>query len=221
MKGYIYISLIVSCCAFATNEITSKLLSTEALAEIERTYSQSGVERINKWLDFLKRSKHQSQWQKVALVNDFFNQTIAYQTDSQLWGKEDYWATPIETLAQGAGDCEDFAIAKYFSLLALGVTEDKIRLTYVRQLNVNEPHMVISYLEAPNDVPFILDNFNTELLPATVRTDIKPIYSFNGQGLWLAKAKGLGKKLNNNKGFSNWNMMLERIEHHHVSNASE
>lgn len=221
MKGSIYLLVIVSCCAFASNEISSKLLSTEVLAEVQRTYSQLGVKRINDWLDFLKRSEHQSQWQKVTLVNDFFNQAISYQTDSQLWGKEDYWATPIETLAQGAGDCEDFAIAKYFSLLALGVAEDKIRLTYVRQLHINEPHMVISYLEASNDVPFILDNFNIKLLPATMRTDIKPIYSFNGQGLWLAKAKGLGKKLNNNKGFSNWNMMLERIEHQHVTNIRE
>ena len=221
MKGYICLSFIVSCCVFATNEITSKLLATEALADIQRTYSHLGVERVNDWLDFLKRSEHQSEWQKITLVNDFFNQAISYQTDHQLWHKEDYWATPIETLAQGAGDCEDFAIAKYFSLRALGVAEEKIRLTYVRQLNINEPHMVISYLEAPNDVPFILDNFNTELLPATMRTDIKPIYSFNGQGLWLAKAKGLGKKLNNNKSFSNWNMMLERIEHQYVTNTRE
>ena len=83
---------------------------------------------------------------------------------------------------------------------------------YVRQRTVNQPHMVLIYFEELNQIPLVLDNFDTKLVPANKRNDLKPIYSFNGQGLWLAKSKGLGNKVKNSTGVSAWNTMLERIE---------
>ncbi|MBQ4834149.1 transglutaminase-like cysteine peptidase [Pseudoalteromonas sp. MMG010] len=213
MKGGLLILLILTCCVVAKNDITLKLLSVEVLKKINQQYSSDSVKRTKGWLAFLKKSELSSEWQKLHLVNDFFNKNITYRSDLTLWKKNDYWATPIETLAQGAGDCEDYAIAKYFSLLALGVAPVKLRLMYVRQLEINEPHMVLIYFSEPNTVPYVLDNYKTALLPANKRKDLKPIYSFNAQGLWLAKAKGLGVKINTkNKGFSHWNLMLNRIE---------
>lgn len=182
------------------------------LAKVSETYNSDALERTQNWLSFMQLNLGQSEWQKVNLVNSHINNALSYKTDLELWGKKDYWASPIESLAQGEGDCEDYAIAKYFSLIELGVPEDKIRLMYVRQLTVNEPHMVLIYFESPGEIPFVLDNFNEKLLPASMRKDLKPIYSFNGQGLWLAKAKGLGKKVKNSRGVSAWSSMLERIE---------
>jgi predicted transglutaminase-like cysteine proteinase len=190
------------------NEQNLQLILERVLA----TYDSDAKDRTHHWVNFLNNSANKNEWQKINLVNQYFNKRIEYQNDDQLWGKKDYWASPIETLARGAGDCEDFAIAKYFSLINLGVSEDKIRLMYVRQLTVNEPHMVLIYFESPGEVPFVLDNFNHKLLPASQRNDLKPIYSFNGQGLWLAKAKGLGRKIENSKGVSAWQQMIERIE---------
>ena len=184
----------------------------DLMNRVEEVYGKRAVTRTHDWLAFLKDHDDSSEWQKINKVNHFFNNHIEYKTDEALWGKKDYWANPIETLGRGMGDCEDYAIAKYFSLISLGVPEDKIRLMYVRQLTVNEPHMVLIYFESPGDVPFVLDNFNHKVLAATQRRDLKPIYSFNGQGLWLAKAKGLGKKVKNSRGVSAWNKMLERIE---------
>lgn len=182
------------------------------LAKVSETYNSDALERTKDWLSFMQLNLGQSEWQKVNLVNAHINNALTYKTDIELWGKKDYWASPVESLAQGEGDCEDYAIAKYFSLIELGVPEDKIRLMYVRQLTVNEPHMVLIYFESPDEIPFVLDNFNEKLLPASMRKDLKPIYSFNGQGLWLAKAKGLGKKVKNSRGVSAWSSMLERIE---------
>jgi predicted transglutaminase-like cysteine proteinase len=126
---------------------------------------------------------------KLAALNQFFNRRIQSREDAEVWGQVDYWASPIEMLEKGAGDCEDFAIAKYFSLLALGMPVNKLRLVYVRaQLGgvggVVQAHMVLAYYAAPNAEPLILDNLVTELRPASRRPDLAPVFSFNSEGLW-------------------------------------
>jgi len=122
-------------------------------------------------------------------VNRFFNRRIVFRDDMQVWHVEDYWASPLETLQQGMGDCEDFAIAKYFSLLALGMPASQMRLVYVR-LQVGGPggpsqaHMVLAYYANAQAEPLILDNLVTEIRPASRRPDLTPVFSFNSEGLW-------------------------------------
>ncbi len=193
-------------------DMLSHLRNSDIIARAKGFYGHDGHQRIKRWLTFIDDSDSQSEWQKVHLVNNFFNKHIEYKTDDELWLQKDYWATPLESLGVGMGDCEDYVIAKYFTLIALGVPEDKIRFMYVRQRTINQPHMVLIYFEKPNQVPYVLDNFNTKLLPANKRSDLTPIYSFNGQGLWLAKSKGLGNKVKNSPGVSAWSTMLQRIE---------
>ena len=122
-------------------------------------------------------------------VNRFFNRRIEFRDDLQVWHVEDYWASPLETLQQGMGDCEDFAIAKYFSLLATGITASQLRLVYVR-LQVggaggpSQAHMVLAYYASAQAEPLILDNLVTEIRPASRRPDLTPVFSFNSEGLW-------------------------------------
>ena len=196
------------------------LRNSDIIARAQKQYGTEGYTRIKSWLNFIDKSADKSEWQKIHLVNDFFNKNIKYKTDEDLWGQKDYWATPLESLGIGMGDCEDYVIAKYFTLIALGINENKIRLMYVRQKTVNQPHMVLIYIENPNQIPYVLGNFNTKLLPANKRSDLTPIYSFNGQGLWLAKSKGLGNKVKNSRGVSAWNTMLERIEQGELAPAN-
>jgi predicted transglutaminase-like cysteine proteinase len=122
-------------------------------------------------------------------VNRFFNRRIVFREDIEVWHVEDYWASPLETLQQGMGDCEDFAIAKYFSLLATGMPASQLRLVYVR-LQVggpqgpSQPHMVLAYYASAQAEPLILDNLVTEIRPASRRPDLTPVFSFNSEGLW-------------------------------------
>ena len=122
-------------------------------------------------------------------VNRFFNRRIVFRDDLQVWHVEDYWASPLETLQQGMGDCEDFAIAKYFSLLASGMSASQLRLVYVR-LQVggaggpSQPHMVLAYYASAQAEPLILDNLITDIRPASRRPDLTPVFSFNSEGLW-------------------------------------
>lgn len=131
--------------------------------------------------------------------------------DTILWGKNDYWATPLEFLGSNAGDCEDFTIAKYFSLLELGVPDKKLRLVYVKALELNQFHMVLAYYSTPSAEPLILDNLNPEIKRGSKRPDLRPIYSFNGKNLWLIKsAAGSGKLAGKSSRLSLWNDLRSR-----------
>ena len=68
---------------------------------------------------------------QLAAVNGFYNRRIVFAEDSEVWGQVDHWASPLEALEKGRGDCEDYAIAKYFSLLSMGMPVARLRLVYV------------------------------------------------------------------------------------------
>lgn len=123
---------------------------------------------------------------RLKTLNTFFNRRILYRDDQETWGQVDYWASPLELLAKGQGDCEDYAIAKYFSLIASGVSGVKMRLVYVRaQVGVTvQAHMVLAYYPTPNAEPLILDNLITDIRPASRRPDLVPVFSFSAEGLW-------------------------------------
>ena len=127
------------------------------------------------------------------MINQFFNRRVLFRDDMVIWGQLDYWASPLETLAKGMGDCEDYAIAKYFSLIAAGVPAVKLRLIYVRATiggagGPQQAHMVLAYYGQPTAEPLVLDNLITDIRPASRRQDLTPVFSFNADGLWQAGA---------------------------------
>jgi predicted transglutaminase-like cysteine proteinase len=126
---------------------------------------------------------------KLAAVNEFFNRRVVFGTDQEVWGVEDYWASPLEMLGKGRGDCEDYVIGKYFALLVAGLPVAKLRLVYVRA-TLGGPrgevlaHMVLAYYAAPGAEPLVLDSLIDEIRPASRRPDLEPVFSFNSEGLW-------------------------------------
>ncbi|WP_431589778.1 transglutaminase-like cysteine peptidase [Aquabacterium sp.] len=123
---------------------------------------------------------------RLKRLNTFFNRRVDYREDREVWGQVDYWATPLEMLNKGAGDCEDYAIGKYLSLIAAGVSPAKMRLVYVRAEvgGAILAHMVLAYYPEPMAEPLILDNLITDIRPASRRPDLAPVFSFNAEGLW-------------------------------------
>jgi predicted transglutaminase-like cysteine proteinase len=126
---------------------------------------------------------------QLSALNQFFNRRIEFRDDSDVWGQNDYWASPLELLARGQGDCEDFAIAKYFSLLALGMPSSKLRMVYVRvrlggPAGPTRAHMVLAFYASAGAEPLILDNLISDVRPASRRPDLEPVFSFNSDGLW-------------------------------------
>ena len=129
---------------------------------------------------------------RIERVNSFVNRRVSFGNDAAIWGQPDYWATPLETLGRGQGDCEDYAIAKYFILVSAGMPASRLRLVYVRAILPAswglppgpQAHMVLAHYADNEAEPQILDNLLTEIRPASKRTDLTPVFSFNGEGLW-------------------------------------
>ncbi len=197
------------CCLITLNAYAA---SKQNIDKITQFYGERAGERAIAWRTLIKNSQHLTTQQKLNAVNDFFNQFV-FISDKKLWGQEDYWATPYEFVGVGAGDCEDFSIAKYQALLKLGIDDNKLRLVYVKALELNQFHMVVAYYPTPSAVPVILDNLKGTISPATERNDLLPIYSFNGSKLWLVKQKGQGQVAGNASRLSLWNDLRHRSQY--------
>ncbi len=190
-------------------------ISDKQFLAIEAKYKQQGRKRVTDWVQLVNAGQGKSTREKLELVNDFFNQNVLWVSDYDHYGVEDYWSTPLETIASGGGDCEDFSIAKYFTLIALNIPMEKLTITYVKADSVNpinRSHMVLTYYEKPAAVPLVLDNLNPEIKLATERKDLAPVYTFNGQGLWLAKERAAGKSGSSSaSNIALWRQMTSRM----------
>ena len=185
-------------------------LDPELLNRAELQYGEDARLLLVAWEDLIIQNTGQPEMVKLERVNEFFNR-MEFVDDSIHWGQKDYWATPIEFLGTRGGDCEDFSIAKYFTLKAMGVEEGKLNLTYVKALNYNVHHMVLTYFRTIDTEPLILDNLVGDIKPASQREDLIPIYSFNGTGLWLAKQRGRGKIAGNSSRLQRWQDLMRRM----------
>lgn len=178
-------------------------------------YGPSVAPLIRDWFNVLNILKGGGEQQKLKDINEYLNRKLRFVDDQTNWGQADYWATPVESLMKGAGDCEDFAIAKYVSLKMIGVPVTKLRITYVKARigGVNSPvtqaHMVLTYYSTPDAEPLVLDNLIGEIRPASRRPDLIPIFSFNSEGVFNAAGEaqpGGGSRL------SRWNDLLEKMK---------
>lgn len=185
-------------------------LNKDVLIKAEKKYGKAALERLIQWEDLIRRDKHSTDLEKLEKVNNFFNK-MEFVNDIDLWGVKDYWATPIQFICKGAGDCEDFAIAKYFTLKAMGVSEAKLNVTYVKAINYNMPHMILTYYKKQGAEPLILDNLIDTIEFASKRNDLVPIFTFNGTGLWLAHQRGQGKLAGSSSRITPWNDLLQRM----------
>ena len=194
--------------AFAQEAV---VITDAQIEKLTQTYGQTARTRLLQWRMIMSDAKYKSlvDQQKIVLVNDFMNLT-PFKTDQEHWGKADYWATPTEFLSTNGGDCEDYSIAKYFTLRALGVPDEKLQIMYVKETVVfKEAHMVLAYFATPDAEPVILDNINKVILPASKRTDLTPVYSFNGTGLWAAKQR---QSSGSSSSISNWKELQTRMK---------
>jgi predicted transglutaminase-like cysteine proteinase len=188
------------------------VITEQMLDNIGRQYGADAKQRVLAWDALMKQAANLTEVEKLERVNAFFNR-LRFVSDADHWGRIDYWATPLEMLSTDGGDCEDFSIAKYFTLKAMGVPESRMRLTYVKALTLNQAHMVVTYFLSPESDPLVLDNLIDEIRNSTQRNDLYPIYSFNGEGLWLAKARGTGKRVGASDRISLWQDLIDRINH--------
>ena len=180
------------------------------LQNAEQRYGGLGVAkgRIEAWDELIRASEGLPENEQLAAVNRFFNRQYRFSDDIRNWRQNDYWATPVEALVKGAGDCEDYSIAKYFTLRRLGIPSEKLRITYVKALNYNQAHMVLAYYASPTAEPLVLDNLINDIRPASQRNDLLPVYAFNAEGLYLP---GSNTRKSDSKKLSRWQDILKKM----------
>ncbi len=136
---------------------------------------------LKEWYAFLATIKNAPRSQQLDAVNRYANEK-SYVLDVDNYGVDDYWAIAREFLYNG-GDCEDYAITKFFSLRWLGYNDDDIRLLILQDTNLRVQHAVLVVFDH-GDV-LVLDNQSQEVLPQEKILHYVPLYSVNEEQWWL------------------------------------
>ena len=186
-------------------------LDDAAIAVYANRYGEDARQRLFDWQSMMSRNGSETVQRKKEITNEFFNR-IPWLSDSEHWGKADYWATPMEMLGSNGGDCEDYSIAKYFTLIGMEIPGSRLLISYVRAPALEQSHMVLAYYPTPDADPLILDNLVGEIRRGSERPDLIPVYSFNGNGLWVAVQRGLGKNVGDASRLAQWRDVLRRME---------
>jgi predicted transglutaminase-like cysteine proteinase len=195
---------------------SAELNFTTLETTMQARFGANGLIQLQAWQRLISNQQATSVLEKAKAVNDFFNKNTRFSDDIIHWKQSDYWATPLETLGTGAGDCEDYTIAKYFTLIRLGVPVEHLRLIYVRaQIGGNtskifQAHMVLGYYAEPNSIPLILDSLVSNIETADKRNDLHPVFSFNSAGLWVGNQAQ--PQIDPTARLSRWRNVLERMK---------
>ncbi len=146
---------------------------------------------------------------QLIKVNSYLNQLLP-QVDMLNQKTPDHWETPKEFLRCGYGDCEDYAIIKYFTLLKLGFEKKKLYITSVYEKYTGSYHMVLSYFESEGKPPLILDNLSFRILDLKRREDLRVDKFMNKYGTY--KITRYNKLIKVDKAPRKFLDLLKRVE---------
>lgn len=149
--------------------------------EIEENFGKIAKNRIVDYSQTLEVLKKLPQDEQLLRVNFYLNQ-LPFKQDIFNNNRSDYWGTPKEFLTCGYGDCEDYAIIKYFTLLKLGFEKEKLFITTSHEKYSNQAHMVLSYFKSKNEPPLILDSISYKVLNLGKRVDLEAKIFINEEG---------------------------------------
>lgn len=150
----------------------SKAIRAQAMAK--------ATEKTSEWKGFIESLRDKSAEEQVESINHFMNK-VSYISDEDNYGTGDYWATVEEFMARG-GDCEDYALAKYRSLLMLGFKASDLRIVILFDINKGINHAVLAV--ALNGAWKILDNQSQEVRDDKDISNYKPIYAISKSNWW-------------------------------------
>jgi len=204
------VSLICSASAFATHIFEP--WDDEVYVQVGKAYGPEAEKRIRKVMEIILANHDKPVMEKLKLTNDYLN-NIPWIADPDIWKREDYWATPFETLTTFGGDCEDIAIAKYAMLRLLGIPDGALGFAYVETRD-KERHMVLIYKENDTSPAYVLDNQVPDVLTGPERRDLLAIYVFQNDGrLYIIGDDGekrYVKKEFEGRKFEKWTTAKER-----------
>jgi predicted transglutaminase-like cysteine proteinase len=136
---------------------------------------------VAEWRDMIRTLQDRPRREKIDRVNAWLNR-FPYVLDPNNWGVADYWASPLQFLSR-AGDCEDYAVAKYVTLRQLGFAKEELRVVVLDDTNLGIAHAILVVVDGPRLL--VLDNQIKQVVEASRVLHYKPIYSINETNWWL------------------------------------
>lgn len=179
---------------------------------LDKQRDEQAVQRVQDWQSLIAHSRQLTDAEKLQVVNAFFNRHIRYGEDAELWQQSDYWASPQETLERGAGDCEDFALAKYFTLRLLGIPEHNLRLVYTTLSAATQTHMVLGVWGNTGTEPVLLDNLSSAILPIAQRIDLQMQFAFGETYLYRFEQSNL-QVVGAAELLPHWPALMSKLKH--------
>lgn len=211
------ILLMVACCfglaISAQSNAPLEVISEQEVNQARTLYGELAARRLLALQTLISENSDRPERLQLNLVNEFFSK-VTFLEDKVIWKQDDFWATPAELLAQDKGDAEDFAIAKYFTLLALWVDEKKLYFSYVTSTRLKKSHIVLTYFRSAKSEPLVLDSLTDRILKASARPDLIPIYSFNCSNIDSSSQRLQEKGLDGS--MHQWSQMLQRMQTNQV-----
>ncbi|MFK2823172.1 transglutaminase-like cysteine peptidase [Malaciobacter sp. WC5094] len=187
-------------------------LNKDDIKYIQESKKQSFiVNRLKKYKTLKEEVVDYTLIRKLSHINAFFNKILP-KHDIKANSSIDYWATPKEFLIQGHGDCEDYVISKYFTLLELGIKKKNLYFAVVKVKGERDYHMVLLYVEDKKKSPLVLDNLSFKVIPFNKRKKLIPQFAFNEIDAYKFTKDGFTKKVKINWGNENkWQKLLIRV----------
>jgi len=132
------------------------------------------------WQRIMKQARGKERMEQLKMINSFFNKW-PYRLDQDAYGVSDWWATPQEFL-KISGDCEDYAIIKYFALRELGFSMDELRIVVVKDRIRGIAHAVLAVFTDGD--AYILNNISDAIFTHGKYRHYIPQYSLNEEHRW-------------------------------------
>lgn len=158
----------------------------EAFLSKAQSLSYFGTKRASLYLNGIERIQNEAEpLMKARIAQQINLDLFNYASDMDVWTQVDYWASPLEFLDKGEGDCEDFAISAYMMLSASGIPKRKLRMAYVRLSlgGLVEPHMVL--LVGDPGQYLVIDNTRHTVTALEERKDLELVFSFDYQNIYI------------------------------------
>ena len=206
-----YLSLFIIILPIIVNAEIFKLTKDD-VDIISKAYDSKIINyRIADYKKFLNTAKTFSKYQKFERINYKVNK-IRSMKDEQSQGVGDYWSSPKEFLIDGKGDCEDYAITKFFSLKDVGIDKTKLYLGVGKVKYSKTSHMVMLYFKTNTSIPIVLDNLSWKILPLNKRSDLTVQFVFNEIDSYTIKNNKKDQKVRINWGKKDkWKELLQKV----------
>jgi len=162
------------------SELQSRLRADDGVAAACRSNQNACSEAARRYLAIVDIGRKREGRVRLGWINRAVNMAVRPVSDWAQYGLADFWASPLQTLTNGAGDCEDYAILKYAALRELGILPDDLRLVIVQDDKHEIGHAVVAVRYEQRWL--ILDNRTMSILDAEDVRYYRPLFALDQQG---------------------------------------